>query len=73
MKYTKMTSKGQITLPLEVRENLGLQPGDKVEIVHSPNGYLIKKEALPSPFPKFIGSLKQKGKPDDIIEDLRGK
>lgn len=74
MKPTKITSKGQITLPVEVRESLGLQPGDKVEITDSPYGYIIKKHAMPSPFTKYVGYLKDKKKQtDEIIEELRDK
>jgi AbrB family looped-hinge helix DNA binding protein len=29
----KLTSKGQVTIPIAVREELGLQPGDEVEFV----------------------------------------
>jgi AbrB family looped-hinge helix DNA binding protein len=36
MKLTKITAKGQITLPVEVRESLVLQQGEKVEISDSP-------------------------------------
>jgi len=32
------TSKGQITLPKEIREQLQLQPGDRVEYLVGPNG-----------------------------------
>jgi antitoxin PrlF len=33
MPATKMTSKGQITLPKEVREKLGISPGDELEFI----------------------------------------
>jgi AbrB family looped-hinge helix DNA binding protein len=29
----RLTSKGQITIPLQVRRDLGLEPGDEVEVV----------------------------------------
>lgn len=74
MKPTKITAKGQITLPIEVRESLGLHPGDKVEIAESPHGYIIKKHALPSPFTKYVGCVKSRQKQTDkVIEELRGK
>jgi AbrB family looped-hinge helix DNA binding protein len=74
MKPTKITAKGQITLPIEVRESLGLQPGDKVEIAESIHGYIIKKHAVPSPFTKYMGCMKNKQKQtDQVIEELRGK
>ena len=30
--YSKMTAKGQITLPTELRRRLGIRPGDLVEV-----------------------------------------
>lgn len=73
MRPTKMTSKGQITLPYELRKKLGLQPGDKVEIAESPQGYIIKKQAITSPFTQYVGFLRKKQRTDDIIEELRDK
>lgn len=33
MASAKITSKGQITIPVGVREKLGLEPGDRIEFV----------------------------------------
>ena len=38
MPTAKVTSKGQITLPKEVREALGVSPGDRVEFVAEEKG-----------------------------------
>ena len=37
MKTATMTSKGQITIPLEIRSKLGLDKGDKVDFVDLEN------------------------------------
>ena len=37
-----MTSKGQITIPAEVRRRLGLEVGDRVEFVEADGGFAIK-------------------------------
>ncbi|MFM1884866.1 MAG: hypothetical protein RL026_23 [Pseudomonadota bacterium] len=42
MPTAKLTSKGQITLPKEVRETLGVYSGDRVEFVASGAGYLLR-------------------------------
>jgi antitoxin PrlF len=73
MKPTKITSKGQITLPYEIRKKLGLQPGDKVVIAESPCGYIIQKHAIPSPFTQYVGFLQKNQRTDDVIEELRDK
>jgi len=38
MAVATLTSKGQITLPKEIREQLQLQPGDRVEFLVGPDG-----------------------------------
>ncbi len=75
MAATRMTSKGQITLPKKVRDTLGLQPGDKVEVASCEHGYIIKKAASPSPFDKYVGFLKgERGRStDEIVEELRSR
>lgn len=43
MSTAKITSKGQITLPLEVRKRLNLEVGDRVEFVElAEGGYALK-------------------------------
>lgn len=37
-----LTSKGQTTIPAEVREFLGLQPGDKIRYVQRGNEIVLK-------------------------------
>ncbi|MDP2970925.1 MAG: AbrB/MazE/SpoVT family DNA-binding domain-containing protein [Deltaproteobacteria bacterium] len=39
----KITSKGQVTIPLEVREKMGLFPDTEVEFKISGNRVLLKK------------------------------
>lgn len=38
MATATVTSKGQITIPVEVRRAMGLEPGDEVEFVESVRG-----------------------------------
>jgi antitoxin PrlF len=38
MSTATLTSKGQLTVPKEVRERLDLKPGDRVEFVFLPDG-----------------------------------
>ena len=46
-KTTSMTSKGQVTIPKEVRDELGLKPFDRVEIViDGQGGALLRKAGL---------------------------
>jgi len=70
-----MTSKGQITIPKRIRTQLGVGPGDTVEIKRRGDRFCIEKRIQSSPFTKYLGYLKSKRgeNPDRILEDLRGK
>lgn len=41
MEIAKLTSKGQITIPKAVRENLGVVTGDKLIFIKCDSGYLV--------------------------------
>jgi len=53
-----ISSKGQITVPLEIRKRLGVKQGDRVEFVIE-NGLTILRTVKPdeNPFEKYIGCL----------------
>jgi AbrB family looped-hinge helix DNA binding protein len=74
MAAARVTSKGQNTLPKEVRKRLGIGPGDEVEYLEENGRYLLKKKVKASPFDAYMGFLQnEKGSnPDQIIQELRG-
>lgn len=41
MSTTTLTSKGQMTLPVEIRRSLGLKPGAVIALTLLPNGTVI--------------------------------
>ena len=45
MPVAKMTSKGQVTIPKEVRAALGLEPGDRIDFRIAKGGAEIKRQA----------------------------
>ncbi len=72
---TKITSKGQVTIPKDVRERLGLRSGDEIEFVDDGNGYRVQKRVPASPFKKYRGYLKGLAgrDPDELVESARGE
>jgi AbrB family looped-hinge helix DNA binding protein len=48
-----LTSKGQLTLPVSIREKLHLKPGDKIELFTKADGHI---EGIP--VKKTVASLK---------------
>ena len=54
-KQAKVTSKGQITIPREVRRRLGVRAGDRVLFEDDKNGMRIRAVRGESPFAKYRG------------------
>jgi AbrB family looped-hinge helix DNA binding protein len=74
MLTAKVTSKGQVTIPKEVRDRLGVQAGEGISFEGKNGVFYIRKSLKKSPFDKWVGKLKTlKGqKTDAIVNDLRG-
>lgn len=54
-KQAKVTSKGQITIPLAVRRALGLRPGDRLMFESDKAGVRVRPVRTESPFAKYRG------------------
>jgi AbrB family looped-hinge helix DNA binding protein len=73
---TRITSKGQVTIPKEFRERLGVKSGDAVEFQEKNGEVVVRKKATKSPFDEWHGYLKDRlrGKrTDEIIREMRGE
>lgn len=64
----KITSKRQVTFPAHVLEAMGVGPGDRLEIVESPEGYLLKPRRIDH---SKLGILKDLIPPDAPPFDIR--
>jgi len=64
-----MTSKGQITIPKDIRTELGLEPGSKVLFVRTgPRD--VRLVARTGSVSDLIGALARPGSPSFTIEEL---
>ena len=70
-----ITSKGQVTIPKAVRDQMGLRGGDKVKFVEEDGKFVLEKDVEESPFDKWVGCLTHlEGKDvDELIEEMRGR
>lgn len=67
MATAAVTSKGQITIPIEVRKKLGLKPGDRVLFEESESGEIVLKPKTGS-IMDLRGVFKWRGRPVSIEE-----
>jgi len=51
----KVTSKGQVTVPVEIRRFLGVEPGDKLRFEPQEDGIRVVRDAEESVFEKWRG------------------
>ncbi len=67
---TTMSSKGQVTIPREVRERLGLQAGDKIAWSLLSNGTVVVRPKTRR-LADLMGMLTQPGQPGVTVEEMR--
>ncbi len=69
---TRVTERGQITIPKRVRERLGIRPGQVLE-VHEENGRIVAvKDLQEDPLESVTGILRLDLSTDMLMDQLRG-
>lgn len=71
-----ITSKGQITVPKQVRDALGLVPGSQVEFSLADGCAVLRKQVPADAFSRWRGYLRGKlpaDSVDEMLEMLRGE
>jgi AbrB family looped-hinge helix DNA binding protein len=70
----RVTSKGQVTIPKNIREKLGIMAHSEVEFVEE-NGrvYLVKSKVEENPFERLLGVGTVKMTTDEIMALTRGE
>ncbi len=68
-----ISSKGQVTVPVEVREQLGLVPGTPVEFELKEEGVLLRKGISGDhPVDRVWATLRLPRPVDQILDEMRG-
>jgi antitoxin PrlF len=66
---TTMTTKGQVTVPREIRDRLGLKSGDKMAFTMLSDGTVLMRPKTRR-LADLAGSLTRTGQPKVAIEDM---
>ena len=67
-----ISSKGQITVPREIRQRLGLKEGDRVEFVIDQDRTIIRPaRGAENPFQKYVGALPAFSSVEEINDWVR--
>ena len=68
LEITSMSSRGQIVIPLDIREHLGLKEGEKFIVVGEDDTIIMKKIAMPSfkSFDRLVQKTRQFAKEKSI-------
>jgi AbrB family looped-hinge helix DNA binding protein len=74
----RVTTKGQVTIPKEIRDALGIESGDEITFEESGSGYEIRKKAPTTaegsdPFEKYRDSADSGETMADRMRRLRGE
>ena len=71
----QVTSKGQVTIPKELRDRLGIEPGEQVDFTASEDGIRLRKVVDRGKQRRALGCLKREleGRAvPDLLKELRG-
>lgn len=74
----RVTTKGQVTIPKQIRDALGIEPGDEIAFEEAESGYTIQKKEPTTadgedPFEKYRGSAESGEAMPDRMRLLRGE
>jgi AbrB family looped-hinge helix DNA binding protein len=72
----RMTSKGQVTIPQELRERFALGPGAEVEVVATDDGALVRPVAPTGEGSRLVARLRDRAdgglSADEVLRLTRG-
>jgi AbrB family looped-hinge helix DNA binding protein len=74
-KMPRITSKGQVTIPQDIRNKFGFLPGMEVDVIAEGNKALIVKSRRENRFMNWLGRGKRRSKKevDQIVDEIRGR
>jgi len=70
---TRVSDRGQITIPKAVRDRLGIKPGQVLEVRERDGAVMVYKTATVDPFLAVTGIVPADRPTDELLEELRGE
>lgn len=72
----RMTSKGQVTIPQELRERYAMGPGSEIEVVATEDGALVRPVMHSGPGSRLVARLRDRADgnmtADEVLRLTRG-
>ncbi len=65
--------RGQITIPKQVRDRLGLRSGQRLDVTEEGGRVILTKDLGDDPLVRAYGTLTLPGSVDEIIDEMRGR
>ena len=69
---SRLTTKGQVTIPKPLRDSLGLEPGHELEFEEREGVLIVRRRAPVDPLRKLVGLLPHHIDVDAYLEETRG-
>ena len=66
----RVTTKGQVTIPIDLRERFGIEPGTEVEFAAQDDAIVIRKGVAKTPGQDLIERLRGAGKGLGMTTDV---
>ena len=70
---TRVSERGQITIPKAIRERLGIRPGQELEVSEQNGTIVACKASTSDPLTAVTGIIETDQSTDDLIEEIRGQ
>ena len=69
---SRLTTKGQVTIPKPLRESLGLEPGHELEFEERNGGLLVRRRPAADPLGQLVGLVAEPADVDAYLAAARG-
>lgn len=69
---SRLTTKGQVTIPKPLRESLGLEPGHELEFEEREGTLVVRRRTPVDPLNQLVGLVSEQIDIDAYLDETRG-